>query len=108
MGEGHSWWGHMGGPVQRGVVTYSISPYQQRAFAGALKHGIFNTYRRVASQSLYIGIPFVLGYFIYTEGKKKHEYYHTKAGIAEMDDDIRTKDPLSHYTFTLYLSVSIK
>lgn len=86
MGEsgGHGWWGHMGGPVQKGVVTYSLSPYEQRAFAGAIKTGVFNTYRRVASQAPYMGIPFVLGYVAYTWFKQKHEYLNSKAGAAEL------------------------
>ncbi|CAG8667961.1 23423_t:CDS:1, partial [Racocetra persica] len=59
MGEGgaHPWWGNLGGPVQRHIVTYSISPYKQRAFAGALSRGVFNTYRRIASQAFYMGVP---------------------------------------------------
>ncbi|RIA93098.1 cytochrome b-c1 complex subunit 8 [Glomus cerebriforme] len=81
---GESWWGNMGGPVQKGIITYSVSPYQQRAFAGAIKHGIFNVFRRTISQAPYVGPPVVLGYLIYSYHNKKHEYLHSKAGKEEL------------------------
>ncbi|CAG8512978.1 3576_t:CDS:1, partial [Acaulospora morrowiae] len=80
----HHWWGSMGGPVQRGIVTYSLSPFTQKAFAGALKHGVFNVYRRTATQAPYIGIPFLLGYLTYHYAKKRHEYLNSKAGHEEL------------------------
>ncbi|CAG8559353.1 4500_t:CDS:2 [Ambispora leptoticha] len=80
----HAWWGHLGGPVQRGVVTYSLSPYEQRAFAGALKHGVFNTYRRFMSQLPYIGIPGLFAYGIYRWGTERYKYLQSKAGHAEL------------------------
>jgi len=84
-GASHTWWGHFGGPVQRGIVTYSLSPFEQRLFAGALKHGLFNTYRRFMSQVPYVAIPLILGYSIYRWGTAKHEYLHSKAGHAEFE-----------------------
>ncbi|XP_014680774.1 PREDICTED: cytochrome b-c1 complex subunit 8-like [Priapulus caudatus] len=30
----------------RGIIYYSLSPYEQRAYAGTLKKGIPNTFRR--------------------------------------------------------------
>ncbi|RIB08552.1 ubiquinol-cytochrome c oxidoreductase [Gigaspora rosea] len=81
MGGGpeHPWWGNLGGPVQRHIVTYSISPYKQRLFVGALSHGVFNTYRRVSSQAFYVGVPVFIGLLIYYKGSERHEYYSTKA-----------------------------
>ena len=34
----------------RGVIQYSLSPHEQRAFAGAIKHGVPNLARRFAHQ----------------------------------------------------------
>jgi len=83
-GDNAGWWGSMGGPVQRGVVTYSVTSYQQRAFAGAMKHGIFNVFRRTMSQAPYVGAPVVLAYLTYSTYKKKHEFLHSKAGKEEL------------------------
>lgn len=79
------WFGHMGnlgGPTQRGVVVYTLSHFQQRAFAGALKHGIFNTARRTFSQIPYILPAIVLAYTVYNWGNDKHKYLNSKAGLA--------------------------
>ncbi|ORY93045.1 UcrQ family protein [Syncephalastrum racemosum] len=77
------WWGHLGSPTQRGVVSYILSPYQQKAFAGVLHNAIFNTARRVSSQVPYVGTAFGIGYLIYTYANKKHAYLTSKAGHAE-------------------------
>lgn len=80
----HPWWGNFGGPIQRGIVTYSTSPFEQRAFAGAFRHGVFNVYRRIASQAPYVGIPIAIGYLTYYFTKERHEYLNSKAGYEEL------------------------
>ncbi|CEP08796.1 hypothetical protein [Parasitella parasitica] len=81
------WWGHMGGPTQRGVVTYILSPFEQKAFAGAAHNAVFNTARRVTSQIPYVGVAFGLGYFIYTSAQSRHAYLSSKAGHAAEGGD---------------------
>ncbi|KAI8997440.1 UcrQ family protein [Pilobolus umbonatus] len=82
-GHGYmGWWGNMGGPTQRGVVTYILSPFEQKPLAGALHNAVFNTARRVTSQIPYVGVAFGLGYFIYTTAQSKHAYLSSKAGHA--------------------------
>ncbi|CAO3607000.1 UcrQ family protein [Cunninghamella echinulata] len=81
------WWGHMGGPTQRGIVTYMLSPFEQRPFAGVVHNAIFNTSRRVMSQVPYVGTAFALGYFIYTSAKSRHAYLSSKAGHAAEGGD---------------------
>ncbi|KAI8051378.1 UcrQ family protein [Gilbertella persicaria] len=81
------WWGHMGGPTQRGVVTYLLSPFEQKPFAGAAHNAVFNTARRVTSQVPYVGVAFGLGYFIYTSAKSRHAYLTSKAGHAAEGGD---------------------
>ncbi|KAF9178660.1 hypothetical protein BGZ51_003064 [Haplosporangium sp. Z 767] len=66
------WWGHLGAAKQRGIVIYSLSPYEQRAFAGALHQAVFNTFRRVTGQAFYITVPFGLAYGVYSWGKENH------------------------------------
>lgn len=34
----------------RGIVTYKLSPFEQRAFAGAISNGVPNMIRRFRSQ----------------------------------------------------------
>ncbi|KAI9479550.1 UcrQ family protein [Zychaea mexicana] len=80
------WWGNMGSPTQRGVVTYLLSPFEQKPFAGALHNAIFNTARRTASQVPYVGVAFGIGYFIYSSANAKHAYLTSKAGHAEAED----------------------
>jgi len=77
------WWGNLGGPKQRGIVSYSLSPLQQRVFAGALHQAIFNTSRRITSQIPYVGTALLAGYSIYTWAKARHEFLLSKAGHAE-------------------------
>ncbi|KAJ9049646.1 ubiquinol--cytochrome-c reductase subunit 8 [Entomophthora muscae] len=76
------WWGHMGGPKQRGIVSYSISPYQQRVFAGVLTKSSFNVVRRTSAQVPYIVPAFALGYLVYWWGNKTFAFYESKAGQA--------------------------
>ncbi|KAI9467663.1 MAG: UcrQ family protein [Benjaminiella poitrasii] len=79
------WWGHMGGPAQKGIVTYMLSPFEQKLFAGAAHNAVFNTARRVTSQIPYVGVAFGLGYFIYTSAKSKHAFLSSKAGHAHAE-----------------------
>ncbi|CAJ0754885.1 5348_t:CDS:2 [Entrophospora sp. SA101] len=79
MGQEHPWWGNFGGPKQKGIVTYSLSPYQQRPFANVFKEGVFNVYRRTKAQIFYVGVPISIGYLIYDYHKKRHEYLYSKA-----------------------------
>ncbi|KTW27802.1 hypothetical protein T552_02241 [Pneumocystis carinii B80] len=78
------WWGCMGGPTQKGIITYSLSPRAQHPFAGALRSAIFNTSRRCSQQILYFGIPLTVGYFIYTWANERNEYLYSKAGQKEL------------------------
>ncbi|KAI7872183.1 UcrQ family protein [Spinellus fusiger] len=75
-------WGNMGGPTQRGITTYILSPFEQRAFAGAARKAVFNTSRRIISQIPYVGVAFGLGYVIYAGAISKHAYLTSKASHA--------------------------
>nr|AAY66915.1 ubiquinol-cytochrome C reductase complex [Ixodes scapularis] len=65
---------HFGNLIKlRGIVTYRLSPYEQRAFAGLLKHGFPNVIRRTKDQIFYVAPPFVMGYLIYDYSKREYE-----------------------------------
>jgi ubiquinol-cytochrome c reductase subunit 8 len=59
-----------------------LSPFEQKAFAGAARNAVFNTARRVTSQIPYVGVAFGIGYAIYTSASARHSYLSSKAGHA--------------------------
>ncbi|KAL1412436.1 Cytochrome b-c1 complex subunit 8, mitochondrial [Vanrija albida] len=74
------WWGDMKGPKQKGIYTYSVSPFAQRPFAGALNGYVFWGFRRIAQQVPYFIVPFATGYAVYLWGYNKYAYYNSKEG----------------------------
>lgn len=68
-------------------MTYMLSPFEQKLFAGALHNAIFNTSRRVISQVPYVGVAFGIGYGIFTWAKSRHAYLTSKAGHAAEGGD---------------------
>uniref|UniRef100_A0A023FG99 Cytochrome b-c1 complex subunit 8 n=1 Tax=Amblyomma cajennense TaxID=34607 RepID=A0A023FG99_AMBCJ len=57
----------------RGIVTYRLSPYEQRAFAGLLKHGLPNTFRRTMDQFPCVVPPFIAAYLVYDWAEREHK-----------------------------------
>lgn len=55
------WWGDMGGPTQRGIIQYSVSPFQQNAMKGALHQYVFYGFKRIMQQAPYFVVPFAAG-----------------------------------------------
>ncbi|CAD6567990.1 MAG: ubiquinol--cytochrome-c reductase subunit 8 [Tremellales sp. Tagirdzhanova-0007] len=78
------WWGDMGGPKQKGIVQYSLSPYQQRAMKGVFSGYLFNGFSRLAGQMPYWIVPFAIAYGTYTWGSNKYAYYNSKEGHHAM------------------------
>ncbi|KZT50603.1 ubiquinol-cytochrome c reductase subunit 8 [Calocera cornea HHB12733] len=74
------WWGDMGGPKQKGIVSYSLSPLQQKAMGDALQSYLFNGYRRLVGQVPYFVIPFGAGYGLYTWANSYATYLESKEG----------------------------
>merc|ERR1711976_15571 len=64
--------GNLGVKVS-GVITYSLSPFEQKAFAGVISHGVPNLFRRFRGQVLRVAPPFVLGYLVYDWGEKENK-----------------------------------
>lgn len=82
----------------RGIVIHKISPYEQKAFAGAISNGVPNTFRRVSAQlfrvaprksffivyasqlsvKLLIFLAFIAGYLFYSYVESLHDSYLRK------------------------------
>ncbi len=56
----------MGGPTQKGIVQYSVSPFQQNAMRGALHSYVFYGFKRIMQQAPYFALPFAVGKFLTT------------------------------------------
>lgn len=57
----------------RHVITYSLSPFEQRAFPNLLSKGIPNVLRRTRGSILRVAPPFVVFYLVYTWGTEEFE-----------------------------------
>lgn len=78
----HDWWGNLTEKHQQsnGIITYSLSPFRQRAFAGFFKKGVFNTIRRVKSEAPYLVPPAIVLYMVITWAEEANALTHSKAG----------------------------
>jgi len=56
------WWGSLGSPTQKGIITYSLSANRQNPLAGTLHAAIFNTFRRTRQQIFFWGPPMLIAY----------------------------------------------
>ncbi|XP_027757766.1 cytochrome b-c1 complex subunit 8 [Myiozetetes cayanensis] len=57
----------------RHVITYSLSPFEQRAIPNVFSHGVPNVMRRFSSQVLKVVPPLAVGYLIYSWGMQEFE-----------------------------------
>ncbi|XP_014855563.1 PREDICTED: cytochrome b-c1 complex subunit 8 isoform X2 [Poecilia mexicana] len=57
----------------RHVITYSLSPFEQKAFANYFSKGIPNVWRRFTSSFFKVAPPMILTYLIYSWGSMTHE-----------------------------------
>lgn len=55
-----------------GIVTYKISPFEQKAFAGFFKKGIPNTFRRISENIFRVAPPFILTAIVYRQVEDMH------------------------------------
>nr|XP_053649592.1 cytochrome b-c1 complex subunit 8-like [Cherax quadricarinatus] len=82
MGKGFGELAHL-----RGIIKYSLSPFEQRAFAGAITYGIPNMFRRFRSQVFRVAPPFIVAYMVYTSVEAKHEQLMRK-NPADYENDV--------------------
>lgn len=71
----------------RNVITYSLSPYEQNPFAGSLKKGIPNMWRRFKGQVFRVVPPFVLGYLVYSYGMNENKRLKRKDPTLYANDE---------------------
>ncbi|XP_048189948.1 cytochrome b-c1 complex subunit 8 [Perognathus longimembris pacificus] len=57
----------------RHVISYSLSPFEQRAFPHYFSKGIPNVLRRMKDSILRVVPPFVATYLVYTWGNQEFE-----------------------------------
>jgi len=70
-----------------GIVTYKISPFEQRAFAGAISKGLPNIVRRIRSNLFIVTPPFIIGYLIYDLTERQHAALQRK-NPADYENDV--------------------
>ncbi|CAK9290498.1 unnamed protein product [Gordionus sp. m RMFG-2023] len=56
----------------RGVITYSISPYEQRAFAGYITKGLPRFGSMLVRNSIYF-LPYIISFALIDWSKRKYE-----------------------------------
>lgn len=79
------WWGKMGSPKQKHITQYTVSPYATRPLKGNLHRSVFNVFRRVKNQALFIVIPGAIMWNFWTEARDYNEYLYTKAGREDLE-----------------------
>ncbi|XP_020846790.1 cytochrome b-c1 complex subunit 8 isoform X2 [Phascolarctos cinereus] len=57
----------------RHIISYSLSPFEQRAFADYFTRSISNMLRRTQGSILRVVPPFIAFYFLYTWGNQEFE-----------------------------------
>lgn len=90
----------------RGIITYRLSPFELRAFAGVVSHGFPNILRRIKDEFFYVVprkymhhdlftesilcytfiVAFAIGYLIYDQVEKRHEQLMRK-NPADYEND---------------------
>nr|XP_033782745.1 cytochrome b-c1 complex subunit 8 [Geotrypetes seraphini]XP_033782746.1 cytochrome b-c1 complex subunit 8 [Geotrypetes seraphini]XP_033782747.1 cytochrome b-c1 complex subunit 8 [Geotrypetes seraphini]XP_033782748.1 cytochrome b-c1 complex subunit 8 [Geotrypetes seraphini] len=64
---------HFGDLIKvRHIITYSLSPFEQKAFPNYFTKGIPNLWRRFRGQVFRVGPPFLLMYLVYSWGTQEH------------------------------------
>lgn len=79
------WWGAMGGPTQKNIAMYSVSPYATKPLKGNLYNAFFNTFRRTKNQILYIVLPGIIVWNVWAKARDYNEYLYTKAGREDLE-----------------------
>jgi ubiquinol-cytochrome c reductase subunit 8 len=74
MGKGFGNLAHV-----RNQISFSISPFEQRAFAKFFKAGIPNSARRIAEEFPFVVPPLVAGYALYSWTSSEAARMHRKA-----------------------------
>ena len=67
------WWGNLGSPTQKNIITYSMSANRLNPTNHILRDGVFNTFRRTRNQILYWAPPLLLAYMAMDWATERYE-----------------------------------
>ncbi|KAL5478335.1 QCR8 [Sanghuangporus weigelae] len=82
------WWGDLGSPKQKGIVTYGISSNRAAPLRNMFRDYLFNGFHRIGGHLPYVVPPVAIGYAIYAWAKKRDAWQTSKAGhIAMMEEE---------------------
>ncbi|XP_013134718.1 PREDICTED: cytochrome b-c1 complex subunit 8 [Papilio polytes] len=70
----------------RGLITYKLSPHEQRAYAGAISNGLPNIFRRFRENIFRVAPPFIVAYLVY-EGVDREHHRRTRKNPADFEND---------------------
>ncbi|KAG9490738.1 cytochrome b-c1 complex subunit 8 [Eleutherodactylus coqui] len=56
----------------RHIITFTLSPFEQRAFANFFSKGIPNVWRRFSSNAFTVCPPFIVAYLVYSWGTREN------------------------------------
>lgn len=71
----------------KNVISYSLSPFEQRAFAGFFSKGVANLYRRFMSQVFYVAPAFItLGLVI--NAAENHHHHLSRKNPKDFENDV--------------------
>lgn len=82
MGHG-GWWTS---PKQKYTVRYAVAPNVQNPFKGMVQQAVFNTFRRVRSQFLFVLIPVGTYAWLWNWAGNYNEWLYTKAGAQRLKE----------------------
>ena len=83
---GHKDFGNLGVKIKN-QVSYSLSPFEQKAFAGFFSQGIRNLYRRFRLQIPFIAPGFVTLALVITWAQHKHHELSRKNPADYANDE---------------------
>nr|1BCC_G Chain G, Ubiquinol Cytochrome C Oxidoreductase [Gallus gallus]2BCC_G Chain G, UBIQUINOL CYTOCHROME C OXIDOREDUCTASE [Gallus gallus]3BCC_G Chain G, UBIQUINOL CYTOCHROME C OXIDOREDUCTASE [Gallus gallus] len=70
----------------RHLITYSLSPFEQRPFPHYFSKGVPNVWRRLRACILRVAPPFLAFYLLYTWGTQEFEKSKRKNPAAYVND----------------------
>ncbi|XP_034825287.1 cytochrome b-c1 complex subunit 8 [Maniola hyperantus] len=70
----------------RGLITYRLSPHEQRAYAGAISNGLPNIFRRFRESVFRVAPAFIVAYMIF-EGVETAQHRLSRKNPADFAND---------------------
>nr|XP_046261930.1 cytochrome b-c1 complex subunit 8 [Scatophagus argus] len=71
----------------RHIITYSLSPFEQRAFPNYFSKGIPNVWRRFTASFFKVAPPMIVLYLTYSWGNSEYEKSKRKSAVDHAHDE---------------------